>query len=103
MDDFKTTCIYENLPIFAYFFKRREDFSRPFKKIQHFQISFHVPNTYLILKKKNAMCTFVSFCCIHLIVPVILTSIHHCVNNSPDIKELMMVIETETFNVDFTL
>ena len=27
MDDFKTICIYENLPIFAYFFKRREDFS----------------------------------------------------------------------------
>ena len=28
MEDFKTICIYENLPIFAYFFKRREDFSR---------------------------------------------------------------------------
>ena len=27
MDDFKTFCIYENLPIFTYFFKRREDFS----------------------------------------------------------------------------
>ena len=25
-----------------------------------------------------------------------------CVNNFPDIKALMMVIETETFNVDFT-
>ena len=32
MDDFKTICIYENLPIFAYFFKRREDFSRLLKK-----------------------------------------------------------------------
>ena len=49
MDDFKTICMYENLSIFAYFFKRREDFSRLLKKIQHFQISFHVPNTYLIL------------------------------------------------------
>ena len=37
-----------------------------------------------------------------LFAPVISTSIHHCVNNSLDIKALMMVIETETFNVDFT-
>ena len=37
-----------------------------------------------------------------LFAPVILTRIHHCVNNFPDIKVLMMVIETETFNVDFT-
>ena len=49
MDDFKTICIYDNLPNFAYFFKRREDFSRLLKKIQHFQISFYVQNTYLIL------------------------------------------------------
>ena len=29
-------------------------------------------------------------------------SIHLCVNNSPDIKVLTKVIETETFDVDFT-
>ena len=27
---------------------------------------------------------------------------HHCVNNSPNIKVLMKVIETEAFNADFT-
>ena len=32
MNDFKTICIYENCSIFAYFFKRREDFSRHLKK-----------------------------------------------------------------------
>ena len=37
-----------------------------------------------------------------LFAPVILTSIHYCVNYSPDIKVLMKVIETETFKVDFT-
>ena len=37
-----------------------------------------------------------------LLAPVIYTSIYHCVNNSPDIKVLMKVIETETFNVGFT-
>ena len=33
---------------------------------------------------------------------VISTSIHRCVNNSPDIKVLTKVIGTETFNVGFT-
>ena len=37
-----------------------------------------------------------------LFAPIISTSIHRCVNNSPDIKVLMNVIETKTFNVDFT-
>ena len=37
-----------------------------------------------------------------LFAPVISTIIHRCVNNSPDIKLLMKVIEPETFNVDFT-
>ena len=46
MDDFKTICIYENLPIFAYFFKRWEDFYCLVKNIKHFKISLHVPNTY---------------------------------------------------------
>ena len=47
MDDFKTISIYENLPISVYFFKRRENFPC-LLKIQHFQISFHAPNIYLI-------------------------------------------------------
>ena len=34
-----------------------------------------------------------------LFAPVISTSIHRCVNNSYDIKVLMKVIKTETFNV----
>ena len=37
------------------------------------------------------------------LAPVISTSIHHCVNNCHDIKVLMKVIETRTFNVGFTL
>ena len=38
----------------------------------------------------------------YLFTPVISTSLYLCVNNSPDVKVLMMVIETETFNVDIT-
>ena len=34
--------------------------------------------------------------------PGISTSIHRCVNNSIDIKVLVKVIETETFNLGFT-
>ena len=34
--------------------------------------------------------------------PVFSTSIHRYVNNSPDFKFLMKVIETETFTIDFT-
>ena len=37
-----------------------------------------------------------------LFAPVISTSIHRCVNTSHDIKVLMMVIKTETFNISFT-
>ena len=37
-----------------------------------------------------------------LFASVIFTSIHRWVNNSQDIKVLMKVIKTETFNVDFT-
>ena len=37
MDDFKTICIYENLPISAYFFERREDFSCLLKKSNIFK------------------------------------------------------------------
>ena len=37
-----------------------------------------------------------------LFAPVISTSIHFCENNSHDIKVLMKIIKTETFNVGFT-
>ena len=37
-----------------------------------------------------------------LFAPFISTSIHRCVNNSHDIKILMKIIETETFNVRFS-
>ena len=37
-----------------------------------------------------------------LFAPFISTSIHRRANSSPDIKVLMKVIDTETFNVDFT-
>ena len=37
MDAFKTICIYENFPIFAYFFKGREDFSRLLKNSNIFK------------------------------------------------------------------
>ena len=53
-------------------------------------------------KVKNAIGTFVSFVLYTLFAPVILTSIHCCVNNSHDIKVPMKVIKTETSNVDFT-
>ena len=48
-DDFKMICIYENVLDFAYFFKKWGDLSRFFKKVQHFQIYFHVPNMFLTL------------------------------------------------------
>ena len=37
-----------------------------------------------------------------LYAPVISTNIHCCMYNSSDIKVLMKVIKTETFNADFT-
>ena len=37
-----------------------------------------------------------------LFAPFISKSIHHCVNNSHDIKVLMKVIKTKMFTVDFT-
>ena len=37
MDDFKTICICENLPLSAYFFTRRKDFSCLLKKSNIFK------------------------------------------------------------------
>ena len=51
----------------------------------------------------NAMCMFTYLFIVYfLFAPVILPSIHRYVNYS-DIQVLMMVTETETFNVDFTI
>ena len=46
----------------------------------------------------NKMYIFVVYI---LFALVISTSIHRCMNSSSDIKVLMKVIETETFNFDF--
>ena len=48
------------------------------------------------------MHVYIFFAVYILFAPVISTSIHRCVNNSHDIKVLMKVIKTETFNVGFT-
>ena len=60
----------------------------------------HVLNTFNLRTLCARLYLFIVYI---LFAPVISTSIHRCVNNSPDIKVLMKVIETETFNVDFTL
>ena len=50
MDDFKTICIYENLPVSVYFFKKREDFSCLLKNPTFFSNIIphakHVLNTF---------------------------------------------------------
>ena len=99
MDDFKTICIYENLPIFAYFFKRQEGFSCLFKKKFN---RFKYLSTLETFKLRMLCVHLYLFVVYILFAPVISINIHHCVNNFPDIKVLMMVIETETFNVDFS-
>ena len=54
----------------------------------------HILNTFKLRTLKVCLRTF---CYIHfLCAPVILTSIHHCVNNSHDIKVLIKFIKTET-------
>ena len=50
---------------------------------------------------KNAIYTKYLFVVYILFYPVIRTSIHLRVNNSHDIKVLMKVIKTKTFNVGF--
>ena len=83
----------------AYFFKRREDFSSLLKSPTFSNI---------IQRAKHGLDTFklnahlYLFIVSILFVPVILTNIHRCVNSSPDIKVLMKIIKTETFNVGFT-
>ena len=102
MDDFKTICIYENLPISAYFFKRREDFSCLLKNRTFSNIiprAKHVLNTFKLRMLYACLYLFVVYI---LFAPIILTSIHCCVYNSHDIEVMGKVIKTETFNVGFT-
>ena len=103
MDNFKTICIYEKLPISAYFFKRREDISCLLKNPIFSNIiprAKHVLNTF---KLRTLYARFFFFFVVYILfAPVILTSIFRCVNSSHDIKVLMKVIKTETFNVGFT-
>ena len=58
----------------------------------------HVLNTF----KLRTLCARLYLFIIYILfAPIILTSTHCCVNNSHDIKVLMKVIKTETFNVGF--
>ena len=102
MDDFKMICIYENLPISVFFFERREDFSCLLKNPTFSHIipcAKHVLNTF---KLRMLYAHFYLSIVYILFVPVNSISIHHCVNNSHDIKVLMKVIKTKMFNVGFT-
>ena len=93
--------IYENLIVFAYFLKdgrillvtlKNSTFSNIFSR------AIHVLNTFKLRTQYTRLYLYDVYI---LFAPVISTSIDRCVNYS-DIKALMMVIETETFNVDFT-
>ena len=85
MNDFKTIYMYENLHIFAYFFKKQEDFSRLLKNSNIFKYLSMCQTRSWYFWIKNAMCMFVCFHCI-LFAPVILTIINRFVNNFPDIR-----------------
>ena len=64
MYDFKTIGVYENLPIFAYFFKRREDFSRLLKNPTFSNIfprAKHVVNTFELRTLCARLYVFVVF------------------------------------------
>ena len=89
MDDFKKICMYENLPISAYFFKRQEDFSCLKNSTNTFKLGKLYARLYLFIIDS-------------LLAPVILTSIHPSINNSREIKVLMKVIKAETFNIGLT-
>ena len=99
MDDFKTICIYEKLLIFAYFLingrfclvSLGNTFSNIFPRARHILNSFEL---WTLCTHLYLFIVYFSF------APVISTSIHRYVNYF-DIRVLMMVTETETFNVDF--
>ena len=101
MDNFKTVCIYENLLVFAYFLKNgRIDLislgNPTFSNI--FPHARHVLNTFELW----TLCAHLYLYVVYFsFAPVISASIHHYAKYS-DIQILMIVTETETFNVDFT-
>ena len=74
MNDFKTIGIYGNLPIFAYFFKRQEDFSFLLKKSNIFK--------YHSMCQTHTFYAHLYLCVVYILfAPVILTSIHRCYQN----------------------
>ena len=101
MDDLKTRSVYMKTCLYV-FLNKREELSRFFWGKSNIFKCFHVPETFLRLLNYECyvhVCIFSLY--ISLFVLVISASIHHDVNYS-DIQVLMMVTETETFNVDFT-
>ena len=64
-----------------------------------FPCTKHILNTFKLRTLCARLYLFVIYT---LFAPIISTSIHRYENNSPDIKVLMKVIRTETFNVGFT-
>ena len=72
------------------FFKRQEKSSRLLKKYSEIGKFSYIQ---IVLKSSTK----------DIVLEYYLDKHPHCVNNSPDIKVLMNVIETETFSVGFTL
>ena len=100
MDDFKTICIYENLLVFAYFLINEKIYlvslgNPTFSNI--FSCVRHVLNTFELWTLCAHLYLFVVY---FSFAPVISASIHRYVIYS-DIQILMMVTETETFNINF--
>ena len=102
MDDFKTICIHEKLLVFAYFLINgriclvslgNTAFANMFPRARHILMTFELWT--LCVRLSIFSLYFFSF------APVILASIHRYVYYS-DIHVLMMMANTETFNVDFT-
>ena len=103
MDDFQTICIYMKTYLFLRIsLKDGCIFLVSLKK-------FNIPN--IIPRAKHVLNTFklrtlyahlYLFIVYILFALVIMTSIHRSVNTSHDIKVLMKVIKTETFNIGFT-
>ena len=101
MGDFGMICIRENLFVFAYFLINGRIYfvslgNPTFSNI--FPRARHIPNifeSWMLCAHLYLFVVYFSF------APVISASIHRYVNYS-DIQVLMKVIETETFNVDFT-
>ena len=90
----KVTCL-------CVFLNKREDLSRFFGKCGIFKCVSTCQTRSFDFWIMNTVHVCVSFCYIFPFVPVITVSIHRHMNYS-DIQVLVMVTNTETFNVDFT-